>query len=52
MTASILKERRRSKCKEDEVGDEYQVVQKHLRIFLDDIIVIASEIVCGESGPY
>ena len=52
MTASILKERRIAKCKEDEVGDEYAVVQKHLRIFLDDIIMIASAIVCGESGLY
>eukprot|EP01036_Dinobryon_divergens_P036207 gene36207-47086_t len=52
MTASVLKERRHTKCKEDEVWDEYLVVQKHLRIFLDDIIVIASEIVCGESGLY
>ena len=31
----------------DERGDEYAVIQKHLSVFLNEILVIANKIICG-----
>ena len=42
-----MKDRLRIIVNVEEVGDEYTIVQKHLRIFLDEIIEVADKIVCG-----
>lgn len=34
----------------DEFGDEYAVVQKHLSVFLNDILVTADRIICGDDS--
>lgn len=48
MTSNILKDKKITvSTAKDEIGDEYAVVQKHLSVFLNEILVIADIIICG-----
>mmetsp|Transcript_13648 Transcript_13648/g.18489 ORF Transcript_13648/g.18489 Transcript_13648/m.18489 type:complete len:384 (-) Transcript_13648:208-1359(-) len=48
MTLNILKDKNfMVSTVKDEVGDEYAVVQEHLSVFLEKILVIADIIICG-----
>ena len=48
MTSNILKDKKfMVSTVNNELGDEYAVVQKHLSVFLNEILVIADKIICG-----
>ena len=50
MTSNILKDKSDTSTCNDDVGDEYAVVQKHLTIFLSEILAVANSIICGDAS--